>query len=87
MDESTTFEDSIEGHLKNTSQPDEGAIFVGLGLFFTAISIIADTRGKYLQTINVFHNDINPTEESQERNEVYEVFGIKYLNLLDQYHI
>jgi hypothetical protein len=61
-----------------------GAIFGGLALVFTGLSYREDSKSRYLENLTKISNEIAALESSQERNKDYQLFGAKYLLLLDR---
>jgi flagellar biosynthesis/type III secretory pathway chaperone len=61
-----------------------GAIFGGLSLIFTGLSYRHDAKSRYLENLTKLSNEISGLESSQQRNKDYQLFGAKYLLLLDR---
>lgn len=61
-----------------------GAVFAGIGLFFTALSYRKDADSRYLQILKEFSNEFEELESAQLRNTDYKLFGAKYLNLAER---
>ena len=51
------------------------------GLIFNALSYRAQARAQNLQVITDFDHEFTKLEASQERNEDYDMFAAKYLNV------
>lgn len=58
-----------------------GAFSAAGGLIFTGLSYRANTNARYLEVLRNFDNEISTIETSQERNDNYDLFAGRYLNV------